>query len=110
MDKTLVLTENHGTSIYEGKNLVDYQKLRNIDLQSKKKYGNIPKKLKFFNKFIALEHWFTFEKLCNYGKNYDTMEKLWYYENISDILPKTMELWLTMAKNNGSMEKLWYYS
>ena len=37
--KTIVLwkklwyyTENYGTSIYEGKNIVDYQKLRNFDL------------------------------------------------------------------------------
>ena len=37
-------------------------------------------KLKFLKKYIALELCFTTEK--NYGsmgKNYDTMEKLWYY-------------------------------
>ena len=39
MDKTMVLwtklwyyTENYGTSNYVGKNMVDYQKLRNFDL------------------------------------------------------------------------------
>ena len=38
MDKTMVVwtklwyyTENNRTSIYEGKNMVDYQKLRNFD-------------------------------------------------------------------------------
>ena len=29
-------TENYGTSIYEEKHMVDYQKLRNFDLQWKK--------------------------------------------------------------------------
>ena len=39
-------------------------------------YGNIPEYLKFLNKFIALELWFTKE-------NYGTMEiKLWYYGKI----------------------------
>ena len=37
------------------------------------------------NRLIALELWFTIEKLWYYGKNYGTMEK-------------TMELWLTMEK------------
>ena len=52
--KTMVLrkkklwyyTESYGTSIYVGKNIVDYQKLRNFDIQWKN-YGNIPKQLKF---------------------------------------------------------------
>ena len=71
--------------------LVDYQKLWNFDYG--KKYANIPKQLKFLNKFIALELWFTM-------KNYGTVEK-------------TMVLW----NNNGTMEinvvlwkKLWYYN
>ena len=46
----------------------------------KENYGNILKQLKFFNKFIALELWFTMENL-------GTMEKMWYYtENYGTIL------------------------
>ena len=65
-----------------------------------KKYGNIPKQLKFLNKFIALELWFTIRKLWYCGENYGTVEK-------------TKVLW----KNNGTIEitmvlwkKLWYYN
>ena len=39
------------------------------------KYGNVPKQLKFLRKIIALELWFTMEKLLLYGKNYGTFEK-----------------------------------
>ena len=41
------------------------------------------KKMKFLNRFIALELSFTMEKLWYYGKNYGAMEK-------------TMVLWKTL--------------
>ena len=62
MDKTMVLwiklcycSENYETSIYEGKNMVDYQKLRNFDLKRKKTMEIYQKYFKFYNKFLALE-------------------------------------------------------
>ena len=57
LKKLWCYTENYGTSIYEGKKRVDYQKLRNVHLQCiiGKKYGNVPKQFKLLNKFIALE-------------------------------------------------------
>ena len=47
-------TENYGTSIYEEKNMVDYQKLKDFDLLWKKllKYTKI---IEVLNRFIALE-------------------------------------------------------
>ena len=39
-----------------------------------KKYGNIPKQLKFLNKFIAVELRFTIRKVWYCGKNYGTIE------------------------------------
>ena len=61
------------------------------------------------NRFIALELWFTMEKLWYYGKNYGTMEKkLWYYtenyrtsiyeEKKHGRLPNTKKLWFIMEK------------
>ena len=51
------------------------------------------------NRFVALELWFTMEKLWYYGKNYDTMEKkLWCYtENYGTLIYS--------GKNYGTMEK-----
>ena len=69
-----------------------------------KTLGNIPKQLKPLHKFIALELWFTKEKLWQYGKkNYGCVEKLWYYtENYGTLI--------YYGKNDGTIEKLWYYS
>ena len=77
--------------------MVDYHKLKNIDLQWKElwKYTKI---IEVLNRLIAKELWFTIEKLWYYGKtmipwkrNYGTMEK-------------TMKLWFTMEKTD-TMEK-----
>ena len=43
--------------------MVDYQKLRNFDLQWKKTMEIYQKYFKFFNKFLALELGFTMENL-----------------------------------------------
>ena len=50
----------------------------------------------FLNKYIALELWFTMEKLWYYRKNYGTMGK-----------KKPMVIW---KKSNNTMKKLWYYT
>ena len=44
-----------------------------------KNFGNIPKQLKFLNKFTVLELCFTMENYGTIEKNYGAMEKLWYY-------------------------------
>ena len=59
---------------FKKKKMVDYQKLW--------KYTKI---IEVLNRFIALELWFT-------------MEKLWYYGKHYGIIPKTMEIWFTMEK------------
>ena len=76
--------------------MVDYQKLRNFDLLWTN-YGNLPKQLNFFNKFIALELSFTIEK-------YGTKEKRWYYEKNYGIMDKSMVLWFSIKIN------IWYNS
>ena len=60
--------------IYKGKKHVRLPKTKKTFIYNgKKNFGNIPTQLRFLNKFIALEHWFTID-------NYGTMEKkLWYY-------------------------------
>ena len=45
----------------------------------KKNYPNIPKQLKFLNKFIALELWFTLENYGTMEKTIVLWKKLWYY-------------------------------
>ena len=65
-------------------------------------YGKNKKKMKFLNRFIALELSFTMEKLWYYGKNYGAMEK-------------TMVLWKTLwyyTESYGNLiydEKIWDY-
>ena len=73
------------------KSIVVYQKLRNFIIE--KKIGNIPTQLKFLNKFIALELWFTIE-------NYGTMDKnyIWYHTEKYGTIQKTIELCFTMDK------------
>ena len=74
--------------------------------------------MKFFNKFIALEFWYTMGKLCYYGKKLwyygkKTMvlwKKLWYYEKKPWYYTENYETLIYYGKNDGSMEKkLWYY-
>ena len=72
-------TKNSETSIYEGKNMVDYQKLSNFDLL-RKNYGKMSKQLKFLNKIIALELWFTMKKLWYYGNTMVVYRKLWNFD------------------------------
>ena len=43
-----------------------------------KNYGNIQNN-EVLNRLIALDLWFTMEKIWYYGKNYCAMEKIWYY-------------------------------
>ena len=73
-------TENYGISIYVGKNIVDYQKLRNFDIQWKN-YGNVQKQF--------LKKNYTLRTLIYYGKTMVQRKKQWYYEK----------------KNYGAMEK-----
>ena len=57
-------------------------------------------KIEVLNRFIALELWFTKEKLWYYGKNYGTMEKTmvpYYTENYGTLI--------YYGKNYGTMEK-----
>ena len=72
--KTIVLLktlwyyeQNYGTiprtSIYEGKKHSRFPKTNKLWFIMEKNYGNIQKWLKFLNKWIALEHWYTMEKL-----------------------------------------------
>ena len=49
--KIMVLHENNGTSMYEGKHEVYYQKLWIFDYNGEN-YGHIPKPLKFLNKYM----------------------------------------------------------
>ena len=55
--------------------------------------------IEVLNRFIALELWFTMEKLWYYGKNYMVLwKKLWYYtENYGTLI--------YYGKNYGTMEK-----
>ena len=75
------------------KNMVDYQKLW-IIVQKKTPNSNIPKQLKFLNKYLASELLFTMEKLWYYGKSYGTC-----------TIPVAMELWFTMKKNSYTIDK-----
>ena len=70
------------------------------------KQGNIPKQLKFLNNYIAVQLWFTMEKLWNYGNIYGTLEKkILYYGKKYDTIPKTIEFWFTMEQNLCTMGK-----
>ena len=68
----LISPKNYESLIYNGEN-----------------YGYIPKKL-FLNKYLALEFWFTVEKLWYYGQNNGTIE----------TMPRTMELWFKKKKKH----------
>ena len=57
-------TEKYWTSIYEGENIVYYQKLKKLWFIMGKTM-----EMKFVKRFIALELWFTMEKLWYYEKN-----------------------------------------
>ena len=87
--KLVYYTENYGTSICEGKKKVGYPKLWIFVIYNEKNFGNIPKQLMFLNKYMALELWFSKEKLLHYGK-------------------KTMILWKKLIRFHG--KKLWYYT
>ena len=62
-----------------------------------KNNGNIPKQLKFLIKYIALELWFTMEKLR--VVLYNVKKKLLYYGKNYDTIPKTIEPCLSTGKN-----------
>ena len=131
-------TENYGTSIYEGKNMVDYQKPRNFDLWWKKLW-KYTKTNELLNRYIALELWFTMEKLWYYGQNYVALNReQWNFDlprkttenykktkNIWIIIEKktmlklqnywsfwtfiALELWFTMDNLGYCWKKVWYY-
>ena len=90
-EKTIVqlnFTENYGISIYEGKKMVKYQKLRNFYLRMEKNHGNIQNNW-------SIEVWFAMEKLLYYGK------KIWYYtENYGTLIyhGKAIYIYGTMEK------------
>ena len=68
-----------------GKDMLDYQKLRNFDLQWKK--------LWLYAKIIEVfEQIYSFITLIYYGKTMILWKKLWYYGKNYDTIPKTMEL------------------
>ena len=79
-------TENYGTSIYEENKHGRLPKLRNFDLYWKKLL-NYTKIIEVLNRFIALELWFTMDKLWYYGKTMVLWKKLWYYtENYGTMI------------------------
>lgn len=69
-------TENFWTSIYERKNVVDYQNKDTLIYYGEKN-GNFPKQFQILNKFIALE----FTKTMVLWRNYGTIEKLYTIVN-----------------------------
>ena len=69
-------TENYETSIYERKEQCWVNKNYESVIYNGKHFANMPKQLKFLNKYIAVKLWFTMEKLWYYGKkNYGTILK-----------------------------------
>ena len=65
-------TNNYGTLIYEGKkNMVDYQKLWNFDLELKKKLWLYTKTIEVFEQIWSLKTY--------YRKTMVLWKKLWYY-------------------------------
>ena len=105
IDKTMVLwtklwyyTRTMELRSMQGKNHGRLPKTKTIWIKMGKNSVIYQKQLKFLNKFIALEYWFTMEKLWYYGKNYSTKEKTMI------LYPKLWNfdfLW----KNYGSMGK-----
>ena len=96
MNKTMVLYwELWNFDLRRKKTIGDYQKLRDLGFKWKK-LGKYIKIIEVLNRFIALELWFTMEKLWYYGKYYGTMEKT-----------MVLYLWnlIYYGKNYGTMEK-----
>ena len=82
-----------------------FQKLWIFVIYNEENFGNIPKQLMFLNKNMAIELWFSMEKLWHYGKNYGTMEKT------NKVPWKTIILYWKVwkfdlyEKNYGTIEK-----
>ena len=80
-------TENYGTILKimklpftKEKNNVELTKTMNLWFIMENTFANMPKQLKFFNKYIAVKLWFTMEKLWYYGKK--TMVLYWKLLNV----------------------------
>ena len=87
--------ENYGTSIFEGKTW-KITKNQETLIYDGKKLWQYTKIIELLNRYIALELWFTLEKIWYNGKNYGTFEK-------------AMVLYRKLWNTDLLWKKLWYY-